>query len=471
MPHRTSIEAKSIDERTWPEHAVIRYACLKGIHRLEGRSQPKWPEQHAYHYSFGLQGDLTRWATMIRRSWMAAMAGGTVEATLELWASSLRDVKGRIRPLFQQERMAASTGLFLDALLGLERRKTGWMRAEAAGDPGSWRQQALLGRATWDADALRDVVRDYVVETLAEPDAVLVVDETGFLKQGRASCGVGRQYTGSAGKITNCQIGVFAAYVSGKGHAFIDRALYLPKAWTDDPTRGAAAQVPEDVTFATKPQLARAMIERAIAADVPFAWVAADSIYGVGEIEMMLRRQGKGYVLGVSGAHQFSSWIGKPLLAGTAEGIAEELDPEAWQRLSAGMGTKGERLYDWAYCELADLEAGEHEETLSGLWTSGLLIRRSLTDGELAFFSTWCPAGTPIETLVAVEGRRWAIEDAFETAKTELGLAHNETRSWHGWHRHVSLVMLAFAMMAAVRHRADHLPPPKRTSRARQSVS
>jgi SRSO17 transposase len=208
---------------------------------------------------------------MIRRSWMAAMTGGSVEATLELWASSLREVKGRIRPLFRQARMAASAGLFLDALLGSERRKTGWMRAEAAGDPGPWRQQALLGRARWDADALRDVVRDYVVETLAEPDAVLVVDETGFLKQGKASCGVARQYTGSAGKITNCRIGVFAAYVSSKGHAFIDRALYLPKAWTDDPARRAAAHVPGEVAFATTPQLARAMIERAISAGVPFA--------------------------------------------------------------------------------------------------------------------------------------------------------------------------------------------------------
>src|SRR5215211_7351546 len=203
---------------------------------------------------------------MIRRSWMAA---GSVETTLELWASSLRDMKGRIRPLFQQARMAVSAGLFLDALLGPERRKTGWMRAEAAGDPGPWRQQALLGRARWDADALRDVVRDYAVETLAEPDAVLVLDETGFLKQGRASCGVGRQYTGSAGKITNCQIGVFAAYVSGKGHAFIDRALYLLKAWTDDPVRRAAAHVASATTFATKPQLARAMIARAIAAGGP----------------------------------------------------------------------------------------------------------------------------------------------------------------------------------------------------------
>src|SRR5688500_6349375 len=198
---------------------------------------------------------------MVQRSWMT---GGSVEATLELWASSLRSVKERIRPLFRQDRTAAAAGLFLDALLGPERRKTGWMRAEAAGDPGPWRQQALLGRAQWDADGLRDVVRDYAVETLAAPDAVLVVDETGFLKQGKASCGVGRQYTGSAGKITNCQIGVFAAYVSDKGHAFIDRALYLPKAWTDDPLRKAAAHVPEEVAFATKPRLARAMIERAI---------------------------------------------------------------------------------------------------------------------------------------------------------------------------------------------------------------
>src|SRR5476651_1510130 len=163
------------------------------------------------------------------------MAGGSIETTLELWASALRDVKGRMRPLFNQERVAASASLFLDGLLGNEPRKTGWMRAEAAGDPGPWRQQAILGRGRWDADALRDIVRDYVVEHLATDDAVLVIDETGFLKQGKASCGVARQYTGSAGKITNCQIGVFAAYVSRYGHAFIDRALYLPKEWTDDP--------------------------------------------------------------------------------------------------------------------------------------------------------------------------------------------------------------------------------------------
>jgi len=390
------------------------------------------------------------------------MTGGSIETTLELWASSLREVKGRMRGLFTQERVAASANLFLDGLLGDERRKTGWMRAEAAGDPGPWRQQAILGRGRWDGDGLRDIVREYVVENLATDEAVLVIDETGFLKQGKASCGVARQYTGSAGKITNCQIGVFTAYVSARGHAFIDRALYLPKSWTGDPARLAAAHVPEAVAFATKPAQAVQMIRRALAADVPFSWVAADAVYGVGDVEQALRRACKGYVLGVKSDHLFGSWSGKPPVAGTAAEIARDLAPSAWQRLSAGEGTKGARLHDWAYCELADLDADEYDETKSGLWTRGLLIRRNISDGDLAFFTTWCPAGTDIQTLVAVEGHRWAIEDSFETAKNELGLDHNETRSWHGWHRHVSLVMLAFAMMAVIRYRANDVTLPKK---------
>ena len=301
------------------------------------------------------------------------MAGASIETTLELWASSLRDVKARIRPLFGQERVAASAGQFLDGLLGNEPRKTGWMRAEAAGDPGPWRQQAILGRGRWDADALRDIVRDYALETLADEDAVLVIDETGFLKQGKASCGVARQYTGSAGKITNCQIGVFASYVSRHGHAFIDRALYLPKEWTDDPERMKAAHVPDDVGFATKPQIARAMIARAIAAKVPFSFVAADSVYGTGEIETTLRKAGKGYVLGVAANHVFHSWGKKQLVGGTAAKIAQDLPKSAWRRLSAGEGTKGPRLHDWAYLELADLDAGEYNSTLTGRVDAGSL--------------------------------------------------------------------------------------------------
>ncbi len=339
--------------------------------------------------------------------------GASIEATLALCASSLRDVKVRIRLLFTQDRVAAAAGLFLDGLLGDERRKTGWMRAETAGDPGPWRQQAILGRGRWDADALRDIVREYVVETLAHPDAVLVIDETGFLKQGKASCGVGRQYTGSVGKLTNCQIGVFAAYVSHRGHAFIDRTLYLPKAWTDNPARLAAAHVPVGTAFAIKP---------AIAAGVPFFWVAADSVYGVGDIEMTLRRAGRGYVLGVNSNHHFNSWQSQPPVTGTAEQIVSQIDPGRWQRLSAGDGTKAARLNDWAYYELADHDAADYNGEHRGLWTRGLLIRRNIADGNLAFFSTWCPAGTAIQTLVTVEGHRWAIEDSFETTKNELGL-------------------------------------------------
>jgi SRSO17 transposase len=389
------------------------------------------------------------------------MSGASIGQTLDLWSAELGAVKAQLGSLFGHASVAASAAAFLDGLLGPERRKTGWVRAEAAGDPGPWRQQAVLGRSRWEAGALRDLVRDYALAALAAPDAVLVIDETGFLKQGTSSCGVQRQYTGSAGKITNCQIGVFAAHVSDRGHAFIDRRLYLPKSWTGQPDRRRAAHVPDDVRFATKPAIAVAMIERALKAGVAFAWVAADSIYGVGEVEKVLRQAGKGYVLGVTGTHQFWSW-GKAPVAGTADEIAQSLPATAWARLSAGDGTKGPRLYDWAYLELADLDAEEVGCPALGTWTRGLLIRRSLGDASLAYFTTWCPTGTSLDVLVGVEGRRWAIEDAFETAKTELGLEHNETRSWHGWHRHVSLVMLAFALLAVIRHRANTtLPPPK----------
>jgi SRSO17 transposase len=243
------------------------------------------------------------------------MTGVPIEQMLELWCVELRQVKADLQSLFAHPSVGASAAAFLDGLLGPERRKTGWMRAEAAGDSGPWRQQAVLGRSHWDAEALRDMVRDYALETLAAPGAVLVIDETGFLKQGQHSCGVGRQYTGSAGKIANCQIGVFAAYVSDRGYAFIDRQLYLPQDWTNKPERRTAAHVPDNLHFVTKPQIAAQMIERAIAAGVPFDWVATDTVYGVGKVEMQLRRAGKGYVLGAHATDQFSSWIDKPEVA------------------------------------------------------------------------------------------------------------------------------------------------------------
>ncbi|MEY9981657.1 SRSO17 transposase [Bradyrhizobium yuanmingense] len=334
------------------------------------------------------------------------IGGASVEDTLTLWASSLRDAKQRIRPLFTQERVAASACRFLDGLFGNEPRKTGWMRAEAAGDPGPWRQQAILGRGQWDADALRDIVREYALETLANEDAVLVIDKTGFLKQDKASCRVARQYTGSAGKITNCQIGVFASNVSRHGHAFIDRTLYLPEEWTDAPARLKAPHVPSDVDFATKPKIARRMIARAIAAKAPFSFVAADSLYGTGEIETLLRETGKGYVLGVASNHVLRSW-GKPQpAAGTASAIAQSLPEKAWRRLSSGGGTKGPRWHDWPISSWADLDVSEYNDDLAGEWTRGLLIRRNIAYGSLAFFSSWCSKGTSMQKLVSVEGHR-----------------------------------------------------------------
>ena len=218
-----------------------------------------------------------------------------------------------------------------------------------------------------------------------------------------------RQYTGSAGKITNCQIGVFAAYVSRHGHAFIDRTLYLPKEWTGDPDRLEAAYAPPDAGFATKPKLATRMIARAIAASVPFKWVAGDTVYGVGDIEQQLRRAGKGYVLGVGSAHVFRSWGKRQPVAGKAAEIARRLRPSGWKRLPAGAGTKGPRLHDWCYLELADLEAEQFNSANQGLWTRGLLIRRHIADGDLAFFTTRSP-GRNIHRNAGY-GRRPSVSD------------------------------------------------------------
>nr|WP_215764754.1 IS701 family transposase [Gluconobacter sp. P1D12_c] len=396
--------------------------------------------------------------------------GASVEETLSVAVDGLRVVKDKMRPLFGQARVAVSAEHYLETLLGNLPRKTGWQRAEAAGDEGPWRQQALLGRTQWDADGLRDIVRNHVQETLSDKGAVLVVDETGFLKKGKASCGVGRQYTGSAGKITNCQIGVFAVYVSSRGHAFVDRALYLPKAWSTDPTRLTSASVPESRMFATKPTLAREMIERSLYSGLPFEWVAADSVYGVGEIEMSLRHAAKGYVLGVAGSHWFNSWgLGERPVAGEAREIAQDAPREDWVSLSAGHGTKGERIYDWLWCPLAELQGADYIPADDRVWIRGLLVRRNPVDGDLAYFTVWCPSGTTLEKLVQVEGTRWRIEEGFRTAKNEFGLDHNETRSWHGWHRHVSFVMLAYALMAGVRAQANDQPSKKR-QRARHKV-
>ena len=313
--------------------------------------------------------------------------------------------------------------------------------------PGPWRQQAILGRGRWDADALRDIVRDYALETLADPDAVLVIDETGFLKQGKASCGVARQYTGSAGKITNCQIGVFAAYVSRHGHAFIDRALYLPKAWTDDPARLAAAHVPRR-RWASRPSRGLALAhdragDRGRACRS--AWVAADSVYGVGEIEMALRRAGKGYVLGVNGTHHVQL-LGRQAARSPARPrrSPRRCPPSAWRAPVGRRGNQGRRgcttgpISNWPTSRPPSTTTA-----YSGLWTRGLLIRRNIADGELAFFTTWCPAGTadrdPGRGRRATAGRSRTASrpprtsSGSTTTRPAPGMAGIATSRWSCW--------------------------------------
>jgi SRSO17 transposase len=329
---------------------------------------------------------------------------------------------------------------YLRGLLAPVERKNGWQLAESAGDATPDGMQDFLGRMRWDAEQVRDDLQAYVVEQLGDPDAVLVLDETGFVKKGTHSAGVQRQYSGTAGRIENCQIGVFLAYAGKKGHALIDRALYLPERWAGDATRRAKAGVPEEVTFASKPKLGLAMLQRALAAGVPFAWVTGDSVYGADHrLRRLLERHQRGYVLAVTSAQRLGL---KPV-----EDWLEDVPARGWRRLSAGEGAKGPRLYDWAYLPYRSLVAEG--------WKTGLLIRRSLKEPDkLAFYLTLAPVSTSLEALVRVAGTRWAVEACFEAAKGEVGLDQYEVRSWPGWHRHITLAMLAHAYLAVVRQAA-----------------
>jgi SRSO17 transposase len=316
----------------------------------------------------------------------------------------------------------------------------GWQLAEAAGDATPDGMQDFLQRMRWDADAVRDDLRAYVIEHLGEPGGVLVLDETGFVKKGTHSVGVQRQYSGTAGRIENCQIGVFLAYASAKGQALIDRALYLPERWAGNPGRRRQAAVPESVTFATKPRLGRDMLERAFAASLPCAWVVGDSVYGSDyRLRRTVERHGRGYVLTVTSA--------QPLGFKPVADWLEDLPAKAWRRLSAGDGAKGPRLYDWAWLPC-------HLEAAPG-WQKGLLIRRKLGElGRFTFYLTLAPKTVALPELVRVAGMRWTMEACFEAAKEEVGLDQYETRSWTGWHRHITFAMLAHAYLAVLRRRA-----------------
>ena len=355
------------------------------------------------------------------------------------WARGLDVLMGRIAPRFGRVEPRRRARAYLKGLLAPVERKNGWQLAEVAGDRTPDGVQDFLARMRWDADLVRDDLRAYVVEHLGDPGAVLVLDETGFVKKGTRSVGVQRQYSGTAGRIENCQVGVFLGYASRHGHALIDRALYLPESWARDRARRATAGVPEAVAFATKPKLGRAMLARALDAGVPCAWVAGDSVYGSDSaLRRFIERRGRGYVLAVTGAQRLGR---KP--------VADWLDDvpaDGWQRLSAGAGAKGPRLYDWAFLPCRGAAAG---------WQKGLLVRRKIAEpDELTFYLTLAPAATPLTELVRVAGTRWTIEACFEAAKGEVGLDHYEVRSWTGWHRHVTLAMLAHAYLTVVRRTA-----------------
>ena len=360
------------------------------------------------------------------------------------WAAELDALMARVAGRFARPEPRRRAAAYVRGLLAPVERKNGWQLAEAAGDPTPDGVQDFLARARWDADAVRDDLRAYVVERLGDPGAVLVLDETGFLKKGDRSAGVYRQYSGTAGRIENCQVAVFLGYAGRRGHALIDRALYLPEPWAHDADRRRAAGVPNAVAFATKPKLGRALLAAALDAGVPCAWVAADSVYGADSaLRRWLEARPLGYVLAVTS--------GQLLAPGgvreRVDEIADALPADAWQRLSAGDGAKGPRLYDWAYVPYRGAAPG---------WQHGLLVRRSVPKpDERAYYFTHAPNATTLADLVRVAGARWTVEASFEAAKGEVGLDEYEVRGWTAWHRHVTLAMLAHAYLAVVRAAAS----------------
>ncbi len=360
--------------------------------------------------------------------------------------TDLDALHAHIAPRFHRPEVRTRARRSLDGLLAPVERKNGWQLAEALGERTPDGVQRLLNAARWDADAVRDDLREYVVTHLGAADAVLVVDETGFLKKGTKSVGVARQYSGTAGRIENCQIGVFLAYASAHGQAFIDRALYLPKAWVRDGERRREAGIPEAVGFATKGELARTMLARAYAAGVPARWVTADEVYGNDRgLRRWLEHAQRAYILGISRAHRL--WSSERGRMERVETAMAAVPATAWERLSVGAGSKGPRVYDWA--EIRFPVAAPQG------WRHGMLARRSLSDPtEIAYYRVFAPAETTLAALARVAGTRWTIEMGFERAKGEVGLDEYEVRRWEAWHRHITLSLLADAYLAVTRQHA-----------------
>jgi SRSO17 transposase len=377
---------------------------------------------------------------------LAVAAGHSVDPAR--WQPMFDELMGRVAGRFGRVEPRRRARAFVLGLLADLPRKNCWSIAEHAGDSSPGGMQHLLGRACWDADGVRDDLRDYVAEHLGDEGAVLVVDETGDLKKGTATAGVQRQYTGTAGRTENAQVAVYLAYAAPGGHALIDRELYLPRSWTSDPGRCREAGIPEGTVFATKPALARRMLARALDASVPASWVAGDEVYGTDPgLRADLQARGTGYVLAVACRHRFTTG----LRTSRADDLARRLPRPAWQRYSAGAGAKGHRYYHWAWVSTDPGQPGHH-------W---LLIRRNRTTRELAYYRCYSPRHVPLPALVKVAGCRWAIEENFQSGKGLAGLDDHQVRTWTSWHRWVTLAMLACAFLtiaAATEHTRQPAP-------------
>lgn len=370
------------------------------------------------------------------------------------FAGQFSELKDQLRRQFSRRDLLRQAESYLRGLLSQVDRKNSWQLAEAVGADTPHGFQRLLGRARWDADHVRDDLVRYVADHLGDSQGVLIIDETGFLKKGDKSVGVSRQYSGTAGRIENCQIGVFMAYCSQRGYALVDRELYLPKCWTEDPERCDEAGIPADVEFATKPALARRMLRRALASGLAASWVTADEIYGRdSQFRQLLEKQGIGYVVAVSCQQRLfldSSYD-------RVDAHIQDFPERKWKKLSCGAGSKGERFYHWAFVPFGvPTDRGMHK---------GLLVRRSLKNPqELAYYFTHATPGTPLKKLVQIAGSRWAIEECFEQAKQGTGLDEYEVRSWTGWYRHITLSMFAQAFLSVGRAQANRpLRRKKRT--------
>lgn len=377
------------------------------------------------------------------------------ERDVQRWGRELERVCEWMAPRFGRVEVQRRAPLYVQGLIAQVDRKNGWQLADYLGDETPKNLQHFIARSQWSADEVRDDLQRYVTEHLGDEDGILVLDETGFLKKGTKSAGVARMYSGTAGRIENCQIGVFLAYATSKGHTLIDRELYLPQAWIDDRKRCQEAHIPDEVSFATKPQLAREMLQRAMAARVPAKWVAADEVYGSDyQFRRCCEQLGLGYVVAISSsAHLY--------LNGRRTKVSDHfshIPQDAWQRLSCGSGSKGERLYDWALVTWPSPEDDGFQR--------GWLIRRSISDfTDIAHYFTQAPDGTTLEKMVQIAGRRWTIEECFEQAKQLTGLNEYEVRSWIGWYRHITLSMLALAMLVVIRTQARSRSRRKKASR------